>query len=378
MDLTVAVHRDLSSVAALAGEWQALHDASGDVNPFSGPDWALPWLERFGVEAPYTPLVLEVREGERLVGVSPLCRQAVLGGRAHVVQPVGTGAPWIGPYELSALLVDPRVGREAARVVVGAVCGLSAEWDWADLALGTAVPWLVPEWLPDFSFTVSVRRVLANAVLDLSAERNVYAGRRNLKESFRRARNRLTRDFGADGWRVRRVTDQSEVGGAFSRLVALHGDRATLGDGKPVHADVFADGRVRDYLGDVVGRMAARDAVSLYELLIDEEVVATQLVLHTATASYSSVSGLTDRAWDYSAVTYLQSQAVADAQKAGHREFNLSLGPNQAKLRWTDEVRTMPRFSLVAPTRRSQMLYLAAETRGVVAAYREARKAHRH
>ncbi|NIZ90900.1 GNAT family N-acetyltransferase [Kineococcus rubinsiae] len=377
MDLQITEHRHLSSVQALVADWQALHDASGDPNPFSGPDWAVTWLEHFTDDPRSEPFVLEVRDGARLVGVAPLYRRSELRGLATIVQSIGAGGAWIGPYELPSLLAAPECGRDVARAVVGHLCAEEGAWDCSRLVLGTAAPWLEPEWLPDHSFTLLQRRTKAAAVLHLGGEVDVYTGRRNLKESLRRARNRLTREFGADGWSVRRVTGAADVPAAYDRLAALHSERAGLRDGRPVHADIFADPRVREYLRDVVRRTGERGRASVYELLIGDEVSASQLVLHTSSAGYSSTSGVSERAWPYSAVTYLLSLAVKDAQEAGHRQINLSTGPNQAKLRWTEQVETTTEFSIVAPRRRSQALHVGLETARVLASYREARNAHR-
>ena len=376
MDLQIVEHRQVAPVQGLVTQWQALHDASGETNPFTGPDWAVTWLEHFA-DPGHRPLVLEVRDGDRLVGVAPLYRRAVLGGRATVVQPIGTGSTWIGPYEQPSILSAPGLGRDVARAVVAHLCADPGGWDCSHLVLGPSAPWFEPEWLPDWSFTLLQRRTRAAAVLSLDGVDNVYAGRRNLKESLRRARNRLTRDFGADGWSVRRVTGAAQVPAAFDRLVALHGERAQLRDGRPVHADIFDDPRVRTYLRAVVERLAVRGGASVYELLVGDEVVASQLELHTSSATYNSVSGVAEQAWPYSAVTYLLSLAVKDAQDAGHREVNLSTGPNQAKLRWTDQVRTTTEFTVVGPRRRSRLLTLGLQAHGVVAGYQEARRAHR-
>src|SRR4051794_1274232 len=262
MGLRVAAHHRPTSVARIADEWQQLHDSSRDVNPFSGPDWAVTWLEHFsgqGVE----PYVLEVREGERLVGIAPLVRVAALSGRAHLVQPIGQGTPWIGPYEVPSFTALPSSGAAVCRAVVGHLCERSDEWDWASVIPGDAAPWLAPEWLPETSFTLLTRKLLAGVVLDLSGDGDVYNGRRNLKESFRRARNRLTRDFGPEGWTTRRVSAPGDVPAAFDRLTDVHHQRAELDKGQPVHADVFADPRVRAYLAAVVQRMSKRDSVSV-------------------------------------------------------------------------------------------------------------------
>lgn len=380
MALTVEALTTVAEVAAISAEWQRLHDSSGDVNPFSGPDWGVTWLEHFADGRERRPYVLLVRDGDRLVGVAPFSVRRQWRGAATVVQPIGTGDPWIGPFELPGLTVAPGDGRDVARAVVaflGGDAAATASWDWVDVVLGSSVPWFEPEWLPDWKHTVLVKSVRGAATIRLDGVDNVYAGRRNLKESFRRARNRLTRDFGAEGWSVRRLQAEADAADAFERLVDLHGQRARLEKGQPIHADVLEEPRVRAYLRDVLRRMSARGHVSFYELLVDGEVAATQLILHTATASYSSVSGATEQIWPYSAITYLQSQAVSDAQAAGHRQLCLSTGPTQAKMRWTDTVEMHPSFALIAPRRKSRALYLGSATRDTLSSYFAERRAHR-
>lgn len=377
VDVVANTLTSIEAVQSVASEWQHLHDSAGDTNPFSGPDWAITWLEHFTGSNGNAPHVVTVRDGERLIGVAPLYRQKILRGAGTIIQPIGTGEPWIGPYELPTLTAAAGLGRDVARAVIDHLCRSSDRWDWANIMFGATAPWFEPEWLPDWKHTITTRGSRAAVVLPLDRDGNIYAGRRNLKESFRRARNRLTRDFGADGWSARRVTADADLPAAFDRLAHLHTQRAYLDNGQPVHADVLHDPLVRGFLRDVVTRMASRGQISVYELLVGDEVLASQMILHTTTGSYSSISGAAERIWPYSAVTYLQSLAVRDAQTAGHTQFCLSIGPNQAKLRWTNRVDTYTEFALIGPRPRSQTLYLAAQTRDTIQAYRSARGAHR-
>ncbi len=55
MDLHVTEHRQLTAVQKLAHDWQALHDAAGEANPFTGPDWALTWLDHFAGDPATNP-----------------------------------------------------------------------------------------------------------------------------------------------------------------------------------------------------------------------------------------------------------------------------------------------------------------------------------
>ena len=376
MALETSVLTRLDQVRAIEGEWAALHDASGARLPFSAPEWGITWLEHFAASGPDSPLVVEVREDGRLLGLAACYRHRMRGG-LNRVQPVGTGAEWIGPFEVPSVLAAESRGRDVARAVVEALCGLDPAFDWANVGLGESAPWLEPEWLPS-GFTSMVRHVVGAVVVDLGVPRpeDVLVGHRNLKESLRRARNRLTKEYGADGWEVRRHTEPDAVAAAFAGLVRLHRERAAAEQHREIHADVFASPRALAYVSEVVLRLARRDRVRLYEVAAGEEVLAAQLVLTTATASYSSVSGVSERGWRFSSVTHLQWTGLVEAHAAGHRELNLSIGPNQAKLRWSSDVRHQPDYVVVGPRRRSRTAYLAAQTAASVRAYREAVQAH--
>ena len=377
MTLEVGVLRHLDQVEELAAEWVVLHESAGATLPFSAPEWALTWLRHFTGPGPDRPLVVEVREDGGLVGVAALYEHRMRGGLVRL-QPVGTGVEWVGPFEVPSVLAAAGRGRDVGRAVVDHLCRMQPGWDWANVALGEAASWLEPEWLPDPSFTSMVRHVVGAVVLDLRVERpeDVLVGHRNLKESLRRARNRLTKEFGPDGWRVHRHERPEDVDPALGRLMRLHGERAEAEGHREKHRDVFASPRVRAYVADVVHRLALRDRVRVYEVEADGEVLAAQLVLRTATAGYASVSGVSDQGWRFSSVTHLLWQAVVDSHAAGHSELNLSIGPNQAKLRWSDAVRHYPDYVVLGPRRRSRTAYLAAQTAASVRSYGEAVRAH--
>lgn len=204
-----------------------------------------------------------------------------------------------------------------------------------------------------------------------------YRPRRNLREAVRRARNRLDRDPGPGGWQVTRAVEPGEVAAAFERLADLHARRSRRTDKNAIHADVIGTGPVREFLGTAVAEMARGGLVSVYELRVRDRVIAAQLVLHTARSTHFSVSGQDDAAWAYSAITFLQWTAVQDAQAAGHDLVDLSAGPVQAKLRWSEQVRSFHEFALVAPRRSARLAYWAQLPRSSAAKMIEAYRANR-
>jgi hypothetical protein len=201
MVMAATAHLSTESVSALVPEWTALHEASGTGLPFTAPEFVVTWLRHFA-DAANTPVVYEVREGDRLVGVAPFYRHRMWGGLSRL-QPVGTGQEWIGPFEVPGLLAAPGRGREVARSVVTEMCREPVDWDWANVSLGDAAPWFEPEWLPAPELTPMVKHLTAAVVLDLQrpAVDEILVGRRNVKESIRLRCRRLGR---AAGGRARR------------------------------------------------------------------------------------------------------------------------------------------------------------------------------
>ena len=371
--VTVSATTDLGEIRALATEWAVVRDGSASRNPFAGPEWTIPWYEHFA-HGTVSPLLLTVRDGDELVGIVPLCHQAWSGGVSRMA-PAGGVRPWIGPYELPGPVALTGHERTVGRLAVEHLCTRSEEWTWAELSLGDMVAWFEPTWVPDDGFVVVPRGNVCTVVLPLqhSAE---FKPRRNLKEALRRARNRLTRDFG-EGWAVRRVVEPELVGAAVTRLIGLHRARSRRTDKGAVHADVLSPAPVRAFLQSATARLAEAGLVSVYELVAAGTVIASQLVLHTPRSTHMSVSGMSDAAWEYSAITYLQGVAVDDAQAACHDLVDFSAGPTEAKLRWSQEIRVHPRVVVVPPRPAARAVYRTATVVRAYAEFERERNANR-
>jgi len=377
--IAVRVLHDLDEIKASRDRYTALRDAAASTNPFVGPEWVLAWYADFCGDG-RRPWLIEVTRDGDLIGVVPLWQQ--LSGRAArritgpgVLRPVGRGRPWIGPYEIPGLLALDGDGREVGRAAVTHLCERADEWTWAHLALGDAAPWLEPNWVTSDRFLVLQRGAVATVVLELEPGGAPFRPRRNLRESLRRSRNRLDAHAGADGWSVQRRTDPVAVATAFRRVCELHRLRSARTDKASIHDDVLADTAVRAYVETAVVDMAASGLASVYELEVNDQVIAAQLVVHTARSTHLSLSGQRESAWDFSALTHLQWCAVRDAEAAGHQLVDFSAGPIQSKLRWSTQVRSYHEFALVSPRRGSQLAYWAELPRQSVARLREARNA---
>lgn len=334
-------------------EWAGLAHESRTTNPFLGPAWTIPWVGELLPKSDDT-WVLTVRSHDRLVGIAPFYLHRYRFGIRRL-QMIGSGHPWIGPFEAPAVLAAPGYGRPVGRALFAYLAEHRSSWDLVSISFGDSIAWPEPTWLPKPDFTVVPQQATPFVILPLPlGPRTDDDSRRNLKEAVRRARNRLNRRFGAQGWKIDRLTQPSELRSGFNDLVTLHRARSEYTHKGEKHPDVLADDKIREYMHTVVKDLASRGQVTLYRLVAGNEVLAVQLVLHTATASFLSLSGFQNDAWDFSPTNYLQWVAVDDAAVRGDSEMNLSSWPTQAKLRWSREIRAFQEFLLVGPSRTSR------------------------
>jgi len=361
----------LAEARAFAPEWAELAEASGAKNPFVHPDWMIPWAER-SLRADEQIWLLAAQQNGHLVGVAPFYRRSWGSGLAHSMQPWGTGRN-CDLIELPQLLLDQSQPRNVARALVGRLCTESKRWDWAFVPLEDSL-WFEPDWLPGVgSIIVLTRTVRASVVryIDTSAP---LAVKRNVRESVRRARNRLDRAY-PGRWFISRATSRSEVLDAFSDLLSLHVARSRIA-GKEMHSNVLSQESNSSMLLAVLAASADRGAACIYRLLVDGHAVAALLVLRTAECSYFLLSGMSEPSWEYSPVTLLQSCAVDDAIKLDHRQVNLSTGPDTAKMRWSENVSVHPEFVLVPNRPLSLATFGTYSLASAVAGVRRERNRH--
>lgn len=341
-DISITAMTSLAEVRAFASEWGEFAKAADAGNPFVHPDWMVPWAERF-VRPNERIWLLAARQHGRLIGIAPFYRRSWGSGLAHSMQLWGTGRN-VRFVELPQLLLDPDEPRKAARALVSGLIAESRAWDWACVSLQPEL-WLDPEWLPKGgSMMVLMKLVRFNVVRPVDGVTPPVL-KRNVRESLRRGRNRLDRAY-PGRWSIDSATDRADILDALSDLAALHYARSTM-VGKEVHRDELRDQADVSFLSAALSASADRAGACIYRLLVDGRAVAGLLALRTAESSYFLLSGMSEQFWDYSPVTLLQGRAIDDAVKLGQRHVNLSLGPDRAKTRWSEQIVASPEFVLV-------------------------------
>jgi CelD/BcsL family acetyltransferase involved in cellulose biosynthesis len=357
-----------AELVAMGTEYRVLYELGAAGNPFASPDWTSTWLRHFVPERDLA--VLAVRRNGRLVGVAPSYMRR-LGGVARSVQLAGTiRHPEL--TELPQVLTAPGEHRSVLRAVLRYWCARPKEWDWLELPIEAGQGWLEPEWVEP-TFMVMHKAVRPAVVLPLPADVDTLRStlKRNVAESLRRARNRL--DKSGHQWAVTAHTES--IAEALPFLRRLHGARAAM-SGRRRHPDMLAcDARFAAY-AEAVTKLAAQDRAELLTLDVAGIARAALLVLRAPRVSYLTVSGIDPDWWHVSPVTLLQWTAMCRAVARGDTEVNLSVGPDVAKLRWSERVVPHMEFVVCAPRIRSRLLLTGYAALGAVAGMRREKRRH--
>lgn len=310
-------------------------------NPFLNPPWVLAWYDNYVDPGNRWVALVRNSKDNSLVGLVPLHVQAVRIGPvtlAHRLMPVGAGVG-PNPFEIPGLLTAPGFARDVCRAVVAHTLASAA--DWCELAITPEQGWFEPEWTYDSDKPVTFgdhQRPRPCVMLPLAPtwEATKTGLKRNLKESLRRSQNRLAKDDRSVA--VVHRTGSEVDHDAVTRFLDLHRIRSSNQQATVHHNDAYRDPRSRSLILSVLPELAAKGRASIFELVLDGSVVASQLALHATGLSYVHSSGFRPECWALGPVTYLHAELVKAAIDRGDTVVNFSPGPNVSKLRWSEKL----------------------------------------
>jgi CelD/BcsL family acetyltransferase involved in cellulose biosynthesis len=360
LQCSVLRHRD--ELEPMAEDWLDLYRASGTPNPFAHPAWVRTWYEHY--VGPDDLYLVSVRLGEQLVAVAPFYRRRLGLGRGVGLRLAGMGASE-AITEIPEILVAREPPRKVTRAIVSFLLNERlGDWDWAEITLGPRLGWFESDWigseLEQRGARFSHLATLAFVVMELPESWETFRSgmKRNVKEAVRRSTNRLARLDGGSEYAV--PEDNAELEQALDTLVSLHRARSEVTD-KEIHGDYLRDARDETFLRSAAGAMFAAGAATIPQIRINGDHAASRLVLLGNDAIFFSLSGLERAYWDYGLGTAITVRAVQDAIERGDRLANLSLNPDEGKLRWSEKIELHNEFLLVSPhrgARTAALLYL--------------------
>jgi CelD/BcsL family acetyltransferase involved in cellulose biosynthesis len=370
---TVSVNwiTNYAEMSAFIPEWRELYERGGRQNPFASPDWLVPWARHFVHERNLA--MLAIRRNGELIGLAPWHIRRT-GGLLRRLQLLGSGQHAM-LTELPQVLSLPGESRSVLRAAVTELFRNSHRWDLFELPLMADQGWFEPEWIDvEAGWSGQVQHIVTRAanILPLPTDKADLQKtlKRNLLESIHRSRNRLTRQ--ANSWTVTVHEDVAGIEYALPVLTRLHSARSHMAKRRHHPDYLSADGR-KEFLSEALRGMAESGRAEILTLDVDGTEIAAQIVLHAADSAYIGFSGVDPDWWTVGAVTLLQWHAAESAIEHGRQTFNLSVGPNLAKLRWSEQIVQHPGFAVSAPRPYSQLAFTGyCAAAAVISARREA------
>src|SRR3984885_3546755 len=331
LELTTEIITTVAGIRALERDYEHLYQVTGNTLPFAVQEWHLAWCEHFLNRSP--PLqdsprfcVLRSPSGACVALVPLILTRRRLGPlRVATLAPIGADPALT---EIRKALVTPGYERLTVRAVQESLSEVT-DWDWIHWS-GLSEPMaeaLTRETAPRWY------EVSEDYILDLpSSWEEFRAGlKRNIRESLRHCYNSLRRDGHKFEFVVARTP--AEVRAALPRFMQLHAARAAMVGGTH-HPDRFASAVAQEFLCDVCGRLAVRDAVRVFQLRIAGAVVASRIGFVVGRSVYLYYSGFDPRWARYSVMTTTVAEALKYAIANGLNSVNLSPTGEQSKLRW--------------------------------------------
>ncbi|HET7544020.1 MAG TPA: GNAT family N-acetyltransferase [Polyangiaceae bacterium] len=353
--LIVQEHRSSGAFQLLEREWRAIEPHAG--TPFASWDWAVAWWaqlheEKLGVTDTLSIRSMHTPDG-RMVAVAPMLisRRPSL-GPICVRQLQFFGAdPNI--TEQRGLVALPEWRREAYRVLLAHSLRDDTAWD-SMLLSGVPVDLDLSALSGSTNFTWVGQT--ADYVLDLPNSWEAFRAAlpRNIKESLRKCYNAPKRD----GLQFRlQVAERVEaVEPALRHFFALHDARARLTD-TVHHFNIFSTAEAQSFLTDVCRRFATRGALRIFQLLLDDRVVAVRIGFVAGDTLYLYYSGYDPEFSHYSVMTTTVAEAIQYAIAHGFPRVNLSTGNDVSKARWAPTERVTRQALVMSSSRRAKFTH---------------------
>ncbi len=330
--LQVDIVHDLSTLAGMRAEWDALLDAS-DAGPFNSWEWLYPWCRR--IAADRRPLVLTARDRSgALMGLLPIgfeLRQ-VLGRR------VGRLA-FLGETHIGSDYLDvvARRGEEAVvtRAFAQALRETQGSWDvldLTDLREDSLTVKILRETFPSSLLRVTGRYVCPYETFTPGEPFEAFLKRTGRRDNYLRRRKWLEKQ---EGYRIERTQAPGALAAPMTDFFRLHEARWAADGGSQ---GIKGKG-VEAFHRDATQLLAERGRVRLYTMKVGGRAVASvYAILHRDTFIYFQ-SGYDPRWRSKSVGLVLVGETFKDAIEAGLTEYDFLRGTESYKADWTTKQR---------------------------------------
>jgi CelD/BcsL family acetyltransferase involved in cellulose biosynthesis len=157
---------------------------------------------------------------------------------------------------------------------------------------------------------------------------------------------------------VAELGEETDIALGLDEVLRLHRARAAW-SGRAPRQDRLADRGHEMFVREAVGRMAREGRASVHLLELGGVAVGGLVAVRAPGSTFLSLSGYDPMRWDYGILTLLTSEVLYAAIRDGAHSVNLSSGPENSKLRWSDEIAVHQLFAVVSQRRRSRLAFEA-------------------
>ncbi|ATB32625.1 GNAT family N-acetyltransferase [Melittangium boletus] len=342
--LEVSTVRELSQLARLRGEWNALLDDSR-AGPFNAWEWLYPWCRRIGSDR--QPFVMLARDrGGSLTGLLPLgfehhwvlgrtIRRLAFLGETHV------GSDYLD--------VVARRGREeeVARTFARALWELRDQWDvldLTDLREDSVTVRVLRETFEErrVATRLTERYVCPYETLAQGESFDDFLKRTSRRDNYLRRKKWLEKQ---EGYRIEKTEAPGALAAPLTDFFRLHASRWESDGG----SQGIRGRGVEAFHRDATQLLAERGRLRFYTMKVGGQAVASVYgIVHGDTFIYFQ-SGY-DPAWRNRSVgLVLVGETFRDALEAGLTEYDFLRGTESYKSDWTTKRRHTVSLRVLSP-----------------------------
>ncbi|HYI02577.1 GNAT family N-acetyltransferase [Hyalangium sp.] len=330
--LRVEIVHELSALARMRSEWDALLEAS-DAGPFNAWEWIYPWCRRIAPER--RPLILTARDRSgALVGLMPLGFELchVLGrqvGRLSFLGETHVGSDYLD--------VVARRGMEEAvtRAFASGLREMHGGWDvldLLDLREDSLTVKVLRETFPELEVRLTDRYVCPYESFTPGEPFDAFLKRTGRRDNYLRRRKWLEKQ---EGYCIERTEAPGALAGPMTDFFRLHAARWAADGG----SQGIQNHGVEAFHRDATQLLAERGLLRLYTMKVGGQAVASVYgILYRDTFIYYQ-SGYDPEWRNRSVGLVLVGETFKDAIESGLTEYDFLRGTETYKSDWTTKQR---------------------------------------
>jgi CelD/BcsL family acetyltransferase involved in cellulose biosynthesis len=368
--LSIRILEEIEELRGITSEWDELLQRSAGNVPTLSPGWLLPWWDLFGPVDNRQLKALEFRDGQRLVGLAPLCLRRCSTGRyrgLRRIELLGSGedeadaisSDYIGLIAESG--AELPVAQSMAEMLAGSALG-----DWDDALFDSMngsdlLPLLLAHEARALGMHVVAEMTSAAPHIVLPNNWDAYLAsltthrRKSLKQNL----HYFERWAGEDH-QFRRAASPQDLDEGYRVLVDLHRARWSQSE----QTGAFVSPRFLSFHETVMPWLLQKGALDLTWLCVRKQPVAVtyNIVWNGKLHFYQSGRSL-DVPSNVQIGLVLQAHNIRAAIAAGLREYDFLGGISAYKMKLATATRPLMRVRIVPPSVRTNLLQVASVVR---------------